>query len=108
MDKRIPLAARLLLALAATAVAAAIIAIALGIADTLQAALLDGSMVLAGASTLCAAFGRTDRYRLVWGALGLGQLLYAAGEINLDFIQDDLSVFPTPPTSSGSPTTRLS
>ncbi len=96
MDKRIPLAARLLLALAATAVAAAIIAISLGIADTLQSALLDGSMVLAGASTLCVAFGRTDRYRLVWGAVGLGQLLYAAGEINLDFIQDSLSVFPSP------------
>ena len=96
MQNRVPLSARVLLALAAAAVAVAIGAIALGVADRLQSILLDGSMVLAGAATLRVAAGRTDRFRLVWGAVGVGQLLYAAGEINLDFIQDSLSTFPSP------------
>ena len=96
MQNRVPLSARVLLALAAAAVAVAIGAIALGVADRLQSILLDGSMVLAGAATLRVAAARTDRFRLVWGAVGVGQLLYAAGEINLDFIQDSLSTFPSP------------
>ena len=98
MEPRIPLAARILLALAVTAVAIALPTIVLGAAtddDNLQTVLLDGSMVLAAASTLCIAATRTGRFRLVWGAAGIGQLLYAAGDINLDFIQHGLSSFPT-------------
>ena len=97
MESRVPLHARLLLAAAASAVAVAVALIVLGASgvDKLQSALLDGSMVLAGAATLCVAAGRKDRFRLVWGAVGVGQLLYAAGEINLDFIQGSLSSFPS-------------
>ena len=97
MEPRIPLSARILLALAVTAAAVGLATIVLGSSgvDNLQTALLDGSMVLAGASTLCVGASRTDRFRLVWGAIGIGQLVYAAGEINLDFIQNGLSTFPT-------------
>ncbi len=97
VESGIPLPARILLILAAAAVAVAVAMIALGVPETdyLQDALLDGSMVLAAASTLCVAASRTDRFRLVWGVVGIGQLLYAAGEINLDFIQNGLSSFPT-------------
>ncbi|MGA8219913.1 MAG: hypothetical protein WB771_15220, partial [Solirubrobacterales bacterium] len=98
MDTRTPLPARLLLAVAAAAVAVAIVMIILGTAgvDNLRSLLLDGSMVLAGAATICVAAGRTDRYRMVWGAVGLGQLVFALGEINLDFIQHVPGAFPTP------------
>ncbi len=98
MERRTPLAARILLALAVVAVSVSLAMIVLDVpgVETLQSALFDGSMVLAAASTLFVAANRTDRFRLVWGAVGIGQLLYAAGEINLDFVQNGLSSFPTP------------
>jgi diguanylate cyclase (GGDEF)-like protein/PAS domain S-box-containing protein len=97
MDKRTSPSARVLLAVAAAAVAVAIVLILLGLTglDRLQSILLDGSMVLAGAATLCAAAGRTDRFRFVWGAVGIAQLVFAAGELNLDFVQHGLGSFPT-------------
>ncbi len=95
MDKRTPRPARFLLAIAASGLAAGVLGNALGHTGDLTAALLDGSIIAAGTATLIAASARSDRFRLVWGSVGLAQLLYGLGEINLDFVQHGLTVFPT-------------
>ena len=96
MDQRTPRAARFMLGIAAAAVAAGVLGIALGQGGgNPTKALLDGSIIAAGTATLFAASARTGRFRLVWGAVGLAQLLYGLGEINLDFVQHALTTFPT-------------
>ncbi len=96
MDKRTPRAARFMLGIAAAALASGVIGNALGQGGSnLTKALLDGSIIAAGTVTLIAADARTGRFRLVWGTVGLAQLLYGLGEINLDFVQHGLNTFPT-------------
>jgi diguanylate cyclase (GGDEF)-like protein/PAS domain S-box-containing protein len=97
MSNRIPRAARVLLAVAGASLAAQFALAVLG-SDPwghLQHALLAVSMFAAGGSTLCVAAARTDRFRLVWGTVGVAQLLYALGDINWHFIQHELATFPT-------------
>ena len=93
------MAARVLLGVAAAAVAVAVATLLLPLTgatvDAWQTALLDGAIAVSGLSILVASAARADRYRFVWGAVGIGQLFYAAGEFNLDYFQHDLATFPT-------------
>ena len=85
-----------MLGIAAAALVVGVLGNALGQGvGNLINALLDGSIIAAGTATLLAANARTGRFRLVWGTVGLAQLLYGLGEINLDFVQHGLTTFPT-------------
>jgi diguanylate cyclase (GGDEF)-like protein/PAS domain S-box-containing protein len=94
VDKRTPRLARVLLGIAAALLALAIAAWGTDASPDLQEWLLDASLVCGAAATLLAASRRTDRYRLVWGAVGVAQALYALGDLYRDFIHYDPFSFP--------------
>jgi diguanylate cyclase (GGDEF)-like protein/PAS domain S-box-containing protein len=94
VDKRTLRLARILLGVAAALLAAALMVWVADASADLQQALLDASLVCGAATTLLAAAGRRDRYRVVWGALGIAQVVYALGDIHRDFVQYDPFSFP--------------